>query len=228
MPALFLKRIGRIISGNAHAMVDLVEGANPDVVFEEVVREINSAISDIRSELGKVLASKHLANKKLIEINNKHEDLTHKIQLAVKENRDDLAKIAISQQFDIEAQIPVLEGTIQDSDSEEKEFESFIKALQAKKREMKEEFSTLKETKKEAAKQAGTGSGEDDLSHSIKSKVESATSAFEKLYEKQAGVSVGSTYDVNDEAKFQELDDLVKENSIEEKLAAIKALQNQE
>ena len=57
-----------------------------------------------------------------------------------------LAEAAIAQQLDIEAQIPVLEATIADSGSKEKELEGYITALQAKKREMQDELRLYRES----------------------------------------------------------------------------------
>lgn len=232
MSKSIFKRISRIISGNANALVDIIENANTDAVFEETIREIDSAIDELKTELGQVLAAKFLANKKLIEINNKYEDLNEKIEVAIKEKRDDLAKVAISQQFDFEAQIPIVESTLADCDQEKIEYENYIKALEAKKREMKQEYQALKEAKKEAEKRAGVK--DDDLepirhgdSHpgkSVKEKVSSSTNAFDHLYEKQSHLkNTRNPFNLEHEQKLKELEEMQKENRIEERLASYKS-----
>ena len=49
-------RVGRIIAGGFHALVDAVENAAPESVMEQAIREIESAIADVRADLGKVEA----------------------------------------------------------------------------------------------------------------------------------------------------------------------------
>ncbi len=96
-------RVSRIISGGFNALLDAVENAAPEAVMEQALREIDEAIEEVRNELGKVIADKHMANSRLIQVNGKCEELAEKIERAVEENRDDLAEVAISQQLDIEA-----------------------------------------------------------------------------------------------------------------------------
>jgi phage shock protein A len=215
-------RVGRIISGSLNALVDAVENAVPETVMEEAIREIDSVIDEVRAEMGRVVAKKHLANTRLMEENKKHESLTEKIELAVAESREDLAEAAISQQLDIEAQIPVLEATIGDCVTQEKELEGYITALQAKKREMKEELQQFRAAKTAAgsATPSGTGTGSGSTAES---RVDKASSAFDRVVEKATGV-LGSTgaSDRETATKLAELDDLARKNRIQERLAAVK------
>lgn len=216
------KRVGRIISGSINALVDAVEGAAPEVVMEEAIREVDSAIDEVRAELGKVIASKHLANKRLAEKNARHEDLAEKLELAVSQGRDDLAEAAISHQMDIEAQIPVLERTIAECGEREKELEGYITALQAKKREMREELQTLREHKRQAAEVDTSGNAAAGISgNSVNRKVEQASSAFSRVLEKQTGLGMANR-DATSAAQLAELEKLARENRIKERLAAVK------
>ncbi len=133
-------RVARLISGSVNNLIDAVENAAPETVMEAAIREIDGAIDDVRRELGRVAAGKHLANGRLMDANHKHEDLAEKIALAVAEDRDDLAETAIAQQMDIEVQIPVLEHAIGDAGDQERELNGHVQALQARKREMQEEL----------------------------------------------------------------------------------------
>lgn len=114
-------RVGRIISGGLNAIVEAMENAAPDMVMEQVLREIDGAIDEVRAELGRVAAGKHLSGTRLKEENNRHESLVAEINTAVSEGRDDLAEAGIAEQLDIEAQIPVLERAIAEAGDKEKE-----------------------------------------------------------------------------------------------------------
>ncbi len=214
-------RVGRIISGTFNALIDAVENMAPEAVMEQALGEIDDAIEDVRSELGKILADKHLANSRLMQVNSKCEELSEKIELAVEQERDDLAEVAISQQLDIEAQIPILEAQIADLSNSEKELEGYIAALKGKKGEMREELRLFKESRKEHVT-LGENTNRSNSS-SIPGKVDKAESAFNRVLENSSGMAAAtSAMARKDAAAMGELEDLSRKNRIQERLAAIK------
>ncbi len=212
-------RVGRIVSASVNAMVDAVENVAPELVMEEAIREVEGVIDEIRAELGKTLANKHLAEQRLAEGRNRHTDLTEKTALAIKEGRDDLAEAAIAQQMDIEAQMPVLEKALTEARSGEKELESYITALQAKRREMREELRTFNASRNQTAPAGATAAVS---SPDLAEKVATAGSAFERIMEKNTGLP-GSASSASNAGKLAELEDLARKNRIQERLAAIKS-----
>jgi len=216
-------RVGRLVSASVNAAVDAVENLNPEMVLQQTVREIEGAIDDVRAEIGRVIAQKHLASKKLMEENARHADLSEKIELAVNEGRDDLAEAGIANQMDIEARIPVLENTVTESGHREQELNSYLNALQSKKRDMEAELRHYREQQRQAQTAASTGAGQ---SGSVESKVEKATGAFDRVMERNTGVSSSQRVaDMKSAAQVAELEDLARKNRIKERLAAIKANQ---
>ncbi len=215
-------RVGRIISGSLNALVDAVEGAAPEVVMEQAIREIDDAVDDVRLELGKTSAAKHLANKRLAEKNSEHERLGKSIEVALDEGRDDLAEAAVESQLDIEAQIPVLEQTIVDCNEREKELEGFIAALKGKKREMREELKRFAESRKieagEPSADGGTNTG-----NSVNKAIDDATSAFDRVLENSGGVPGLGGPKAENAARLAELEQLAHDNRVKERLAAIKS-----
>lgn len=211
-------RVGRIVSGSINALVAAVEDSAPEVVMEQAVREVDQAIDDVRGELGRVLAKKHLATTRLMEENRKHEDLSHKLEVAVAEKRDDLAEAAIARQLDIEAQIPLIERTVAECADEEKEFEGFVAALLARKREMEEELRNFLEARRAQPAASGSPAGKTGAEN----RAEQATSAFDRVVARHAGI--GATRDgLESDKKLAELDELARGNRVRERLAAAKA-----
>jgi len=219
------RRVGRLISGSFNALVDAVENSAPETVMEEAIREIDGTIDDVRVELGRVVANKHMANTHLMEENRKYEALAANIELAVKEKRDDLAEAAIAQQLDIEAQIPVLENTIADCSQQEKELEGFINALQAKKREMQEDLRIYRNSQREAAATAtGSPSTSTERNSDVAARAERAGSTFDRVMENATGLARGhSSTTGQTAAKVAELEELAHKNRISERLASIKS-----
>jgi len=214
-------RVGRIITGSAHALVSAVENAAPEMVLEEIIREIDGAIDDVRTELGRQVAAKHLANTRLMEENRKHDDLMEQITTAVAHERDDLAEAGIARQLDIEAQIPVLERAIIEAGEKERELEGYVQALLAKKREMRDELKRLVAVR---AERDAVATGGNTAGGSVTARVSKAESAFDRIMERQTGLpGRGATPDAQSAARLVELEELTRTNRIKERLAALKS-----
>jgi phage shock protein A len=217
-------RVARIVGGSINALIDAVEGAAPTVVLDEAIREVDEAIDQVRLEISQALARRHIANARLTEANDNHEALTEKIALAVEKKRDDLAEAAQGRQIDIEDQIPILERAIADAGEDHKELEGYLAALQAKKREMQEELRKFIESRERAVNGDSASRFPANPRRKVQNKVEKATSAFDRILEKQTGLSGSSTpTSAKDAANLAELEALTRHHRIQERLAEVKA-----
>ena len=210
-------RVGRLISGGFHSLLDKAEDLAPDVALNESVREIERAIDEVRSELGKVLAQKHLATKKLTQESNQHDILSEQIDVALSQGRDDLASVGIAEQIDIEARLPVLETTIADCVDKETELTGYINALQAKRREMLTAISDLQKVK---AKSTVADISTDTTG--VASRVDKTSGAFDRIMARQTGLHLNGQ-DPKTLADLAELENLSRNNRIAERLAKLKA-----
>lgn len=214
------RRVGRLVSGGFHALIDAAENLAPEAVMNESICEIERAVDEVRAELGKVLAQKHLAAKKMADESNRHETIDANLQAAVDAGRDDLAEAGIAEQMDIEARLPILENTIADCAAQEKELEGFIAALQAKKREMQQQLQDWRATQQSMGTGKTAGGNGSDLNR-IARDAEKSGNAFDRVMGRQN--SVHSSTDAAQLAKLKELEDLSRNNRIAERLAALKA-----
>ena len=214
------RRVGRLVSGGFHALIDAAENLAPEAVMNESIREIERAVDEVRAELGKVLAQKHLAAKKMADESNRHEAIDANLQAAVDAGRDDLAKAGIAEQMDIEARLPILENTIADCATQEKELEGFIAALQAKKREMQQQLQDWRAAQQSMGTGKTAGGNGSDLNR-IARDAEKSGNAFDRVMGRQNAVH--SSTDAAQLAKLKELEDLSRNNRIAERLAALKA-----
>lgn len=212
------QRVARLVSGGFNSIVDKVENSNPKLLLEQTIRELDSAIDDVRAELGQQIAQKHLVSKKLSSERSKYEELSNNLQVAINNNRDDLAGVAIEEQMDIEARIPILEKSIVESTDKEKELESFIQALQAKKRDMRAEIASLEKIQKDS----GLDASLKPTNKTSKDKAQAAIDAFNRILEKNTNISSG-TQNIQSAKKLAELEELARKNRVAERLAALKA-----
>lgn len=144
-------RVGRIIAGSVHALVDHLENHAPLAVMEQSLREADTVIGEVRHELGRTSANRHLAQQQHAHLNGQHGKLAEQIDQALAAGREDLARAAVARQLDIEAQIPVLETTLADFARQESELTGYVAALQAKQREMSDALEGFRQSRASAA-----------------------------------------------------------------------------
>lgn len=212
-------RVGRVIAGGVHALLDRLEDQAPDAVMEQTLREADSVIDDVRHELGIVVANRHLSQQQHASLNAQHARLAEQIEQAMAQGRDELVRAGVARQLDIEAQLPVLENTLSEHALQERELQGFVAALLAKKREMAEALSEFRKSRAAVA-QTGVKTG----AAGAERRIGVVSDAFDRLYERQTGLTAstwGST--LQQAAQLRELDELVRDNKIAERIAQLKA-----
>jgi phage shock protein A len=145
--------------------------------------------------------------------------LAEQISVAVQQGRDELAEVAIAQQMDIEAQLPILERTLTDGATQAKELEVYITALQGKRREMQEALAGYASTQQPArhSEQTATVSA-----LSLDAKLDQASAAFDRALENATGIPGRQhSMDVANAVQWAELEELSRQHRIQERLAAI-------
>jgi phage shock protein A len=214
-------RVARVIAGGAHALLDKIEDAAPIALLEQNVREVDQVTDEVRAELGRVVANRHLAQQQHIHLNREHDELAGSLSTALSGGRDDLARAAIARQLDIEAQLPVLEASLGQLAQEEKELSGYVDALMGKKREMERAIRDLEASRRTAeAAMARQGSS----ASQTQARVQAAQSAFDRTYRRQTGLdAAGRGATLEQATRLRELNDLARENKISERLAALKA-----
>jgi len=212
-------RVGRVIAGGMHVLLDKIEDLNPQAAMEQALREADGVIDDVRHELGTVSANRHLAQQQHAKLNRSHEELRLQIDQALAAQREDLARAAVSRQIDIEAQIPVLETTLADLARQEQELQGFTAALLAKKREMQDalaEFRNSRAATQSAAQPAGQTNVEQRLGK--------VADAFDRIYQRQTGLDgTQRAGELDQAARLADLERLVRDHKITERTARIKA-----
>jgi len=222
-------RVTRVIGGSVHALLDAMENAAPEATMAQAIREVDQAVNEVRSELGRVEAVKHLAASSLNKLNTQKETLGEQIDIAMGKGDETLARAGIARQLDIDDQLPVLQHSLQEAVGRGKELEGYIAALLAKKREMESALRDFiaAQASASASGSAGTSNGKTPgrPQDAAQAKVDRAASAFDRVMARETGLA-GTTSGVNaDAAKLSELQDMARTHRIDERLAALKAAQ---
>ncbi len=213
-------RVGRVIAGSVHALLDRIEDQAPEATMEQSIREADAVIDEVRHELGTVSANRHLSQRQHANLNQLHATLSSQIDEAMTAGREDLARAAVARQLDIEAQLPVLETTLAEHARQEGELTGFVAALLAKKREMQDALAEFRKSRAAAAATATAPAGASSAAH----RIGKVTDAFDRVYERQTGLSgTARQNSLQQAAQLKELDDLVRDNKIAERMAQLKA-----
>src|SRR5262245_12982557 len=155
----------------------------------QAIREVDQATDEVRAELGRVEAVKHLANSSLNKLNSQNETLAGQIEIAMAKGDETLARAGIAKQVDIEDQIPVLQRSLQNAIDHGKELEGYIAALLAKKREMESALQDFMAARAAAAAPTGASTSASAAKGSTQGKVERAGSAFDRVLARQTGIA---------------------------------------
>jgi len=214
--------VTRLVSGSVHALLDAVENAAPEATMAQAIREVDRVIDDVRAELGRVEASKHLATSQLNKLNTEHEQLASQIESALGQGREDLARAGLEKQLNIEDQVPVLQKLLADQRDAGKELEGYIAPLLAKKREMEQALRDYVAARATHTAGRGPAAGPTTSRGKSEDRVANAGAVFDRVLAKQTGLSGLASTATGDAAKLRELQDLQRANRIEERLAQLK------
>lgn len=215
-------RVGRIIAGSAHALLDKLEDQAPESMMQQAIRELDKVAEEVRQELGRTAANRHLAQQQHADLNRRHTELSGHIEEALTQQREDLARSAVARQIDIEAQLPVLDNTLAALAQEESELKSYAEALQGKKRDMEDALDAYRASRAQSQSAVGSAAGNGNAN----ARIDAATNAFDRVFQRQTGLSPaahGAT--LEQAAKLKELENLVRNNKVEERLAQFKTRQ---
>ncbi len=219
-----ISRVKRLVAGSVNGLVDTMEAAAPETVMREAIREIDDAANEVRAMLGRTIANRHNASKRLMDATSKHEELAESARFAIDNGRDDLAEAAVARQIDMEAQMPVLEATLSDLSSEQAELEGYVAALLARKREMEADLETFLKSRSAGRDTGENGEASATLGHGGKAdrKAAKAEDAFSRVLHGASGVSATARADRETAAQLSELESITRQHRVKERLAELK------
>ena len=212
-------RVSQIMIGSAHALLDIIEDQAPEAMTEQAVRKVDGVIDEVRAELGKAAANRHLAQRQHADLNQRHLDLTTQAEQAISLNRDDLARAAVTKQLDIEAQIPIIEGSLTELIAQEKELSGFVDALLGKRRDMQGALEQFVASRARINSSVGIS----PATNSAQTAMEQAGESFNRVFQRHTGLDAcDQKISATQEAQLKELDGLMQDRKIEARLAQLK------
>ena len=214
-------RVRRIMSGSVGDLVDAMEKAASETVMREAIREVDRAIAEVRSELGRATARQGHAQRHVVMARGKIADLGAKATFAVEQQRDYLAEAAISRQIDLEAQMPVLETAVAEAAKEAAELERCLAALAGSKHEMEADLAAYDAAKAEARSVVEGGCPTKGAMRA-EQRTDDAINAFNRAMNGASAVPGMSKDDRDTSAKLAEIDRIARQQQINDRLGALR------
>src|ERR1700758_2927989 len=88
-----LERVSTLIRANLNDLIDKAE--HPEKMIKQVILDMENQLLQVKTQVAIAIADQHLLEKKEKENEQRIADWTHKAELAVNKQQDDLARAAI-------------------------------------------------------------------------------------------------------------------------------------
>lgn len=218
MPGIF-ERMGNILRANINDLLDQAE--DPEKMINQIIRDMEDAIRDARVQVRDMLAQQKLLEQDLARAQSQSNEWGRKAELAVTQDRDDLAREALRRKNDFQAQADVYGKQLTDQQALVNRLRAQLTEIESKYESAKRNRDTLLARKKAAEakeKMATTASQlkdvpdfSSDLARMERkiSEQEARASATAEMSEARASV----------DKQFEALED----PAVEDELAALKA-----
>jgi phage shock protein A len=155
-PENFLSRVGRLIAGIAYDAIEQAEGNNKLKVVGQAIREIERAEGEARDALASARAEEYRLNARRTEIEREMTDLAPKIEGAIADGRDDLARAGIARQMDMEAQFEVLSRAVDENNEKIENSVTSLRAVLSALQDAEQRRADLAKSEASASHQAST------------------------------------------------------------------------
>lgn len=212
-------RVRRLLSAQIADAVDAMERANSDATMREAIREVDRVIDEVRAGQDGTMVRRLQAARQQAMIAKSVVDLTAKARFALEGGREDLAEIALSRQFDLEAEATRLKQIEADAREEEARFEESLIALRTRKKQMEEALAAYDIARADAM--LGADGASIETARGIERKVESAEAAFDRALSGAGGIVV-KRGEAGAITGLAEIETLQRRAAIAERLAALK------
>ncbi len=140
MPGIF-ERISTILRANINDMLDHAE--DPEKMINQIIRDMESAIQDARAQTTEMLAQQKLLEARVLDTQKEVNEWNHKAELAVQQNRDDLAREALRRSRDYQSQLTVYQQQLADQEALVARLRSQLDELESKYESAKRQRDTL-------------------------------------------------------------------------------------
>ena len=123
-------RFSDIVNANINAVLEKAE--DPEKIIRLMVQEMEDTLVEIRSAAAKCIADRKELGRHIEYLENEKEEWSRRAELAVRRDREDLARAALTEKQAIGDQIDKMKAETENLDTQLEKFNSDITQLQSK------------------------------------------------------------------------------------------------
>jgi len=210
-------RFSDIVNANINAVLEKAE--DPEKIIRLMVQEMEDTLVEIRSAAAKCIADRKELGRHIAHLESEHEEWARRAELAVRRNREDLARAALSEKQAIADQVEKMKVEVENLDGQLEKFNSDITQLQSKLTDAKTRQRSIVIRHKTATSQLSARKHiHSDRLDEMLYRFENAERRIDRVESEAEAVSMGRGANLADEIAGLEDDDRV-----EEELAKLKS-----
>jgi len=123
-------RMSDIINSNINALLDQAE--DPEKMIRLIIQEMEDTLVEVRSSSARVLADRKAAARRQEQLQAEAKDWEDKARLAISKGREDLARAALQEKREIEAELDAVATELAATDEHISQLNEEIAKLQSK------------------------------------------------------------------------------------------------
>lgn len=210
-------RFSDIVNANINAVLEKAE--DPEKIIRLMIQEMEDTLVEIRSAAAKCIADRKELGRHIAHLENEHDEWSRRAELAVRREREDLARAALVEKQAIADQVEHMKLEIDSLDGQLEKFNSDITQLQGKLTDAKTRQRSIVIRHKTATSQLSARKHiHSDQLDEMLYRFESAERRIDRVEGEAEAVAMGRGANLADEIAGLEDDDRV-----EEELAKLKS-----
>ena len=123
-------RLSDIINANINSLLEKAE--EPEKIIRLMIQEMEDTLVEIRSSAAKCIADKKEHVRHIAYLEREQKEWARRAELAVRSNREDLARAALTEKQAITDKAELMQGEMESLDSQLSKFNEDITKLQSK------------------------------------------------------------------------------------------------
>ena len=202
-------RFSDIVNANINAVLEKAE--DPEKIIRLMIQEMEDTLVEIRSAAAKCIADRKELGRHIGHLENEHEEWGRRAELAVRREREDLARAALVEKQAIADQVEHLTGEMENLDGQLEKFNADITQLQGKLNDAKLRQRSIVIRHKTASSQLSARKHiHSDRLDEMLFRFENAERKIDRVESEAEAVAMGRGADLADEIAGLEDDDRVE------------------
>ncbi len=217
-------RFSDIINANINAVLEKAE--DPDKIIRLMIQEMEDTLVEIRSSAAKCIADRKETGRHIDYLEREKTEWERRAELAIRRERDDLARAALSEKQALGDKIASLKGEFEVLDNHLEKFNTDITQLQSKLDDAKTRQRSIVIRHKTATSQLSARKHiHSDRIDEMLFRFEKAESRIDRVESESEAISMGRTQSLADEIEGLEDDDRVEAELVELKARVVENTQ---